>query len=67
MRSVCAWCGKLLGDTHTSPQGTTHGICGPCDRHLRATELPRARSADATEEACPTLHELLASLSAQAT
>jgi hypothetical protein len=39
MRSVCAWCGKLLGDTHASPVGTTHGICAPCDRELRLVEL----------------------------
>jgi hypothetical protein len=65
MRSVCAWCGTLLGDTHSSPQGTTHGICAPCDRQLRATELLRAGSGDEIEAECPTLHELIANLSPQ--
>jgi hypothetical protein len=65
MRSVCAWCGTLLGDTHASPQGTTHGICVPCDRQLRATELLRVKSEDEFEAECPTLHELIANLSPQ--
>ena len=62
MRSVCAWCGKLLGDTHESPLGTTHGICHPCDRRLRATELLRAGSQDETEAGCPSLRELVSDL-----
>ena len=65
MRSVCAWCGKLLGDTHASPLGTTHGICAACELQLRATELLRAGSGDETEVSCPTLHELIANLSPQ--
>ncbi len=67
MRIVCAWCGEVLGDTHSSPQGTTHGLCGPCDRQLRAVELPRAASGDADDAGCPSLRELIAELRAQPT
>ena len=65
MRSVCAWCGKLLGDTQASPKGTTHGICGQCDRQLRTADLFCAAPGDEAEAGCPSLRELIADLRAQ--
>ena len=67
MQSVCAWCGKLMGDTHTSPEGTTHGICGRCDRQLRAADLFRGAPGDEADAECPSLFELISELEAQST
>jgi hypothetical protein len=67
MQSVCAWCGKLLGDTRASPRGTTHGICSQCDRQLRAADLFYTAPGDEAEAECPSLRDLIAELRAQPT
>jgi len=39
MKRVCAWCGKLLGESKGGPEGdVSHGICDDCLKKTLAGE-----------------------------